>query len=141
MDTLSEDIAAAGKILEDIMQEARLQQAGKMARDAGERPSIQRMRQTAWIDSRVSIAWPHWPPGWTAKIKAAFQKIVRRALQWYIDPIVAQQNQFNKATLQAVETISQEVAALRLENDAGDGRLDTLAAQLAALEEQLTSQP
>ena len=141
MDTLLENITIAEKALEGIVQEARLQQAGKMARDAGERPSIQRMRQTAWIDSRFPIAWPHWPPGWTAKIKAAFQKTVRRALQWYIDPIVAQQNQFNKATLQAIETISQEVAALHLENEAGDGRLDTLAAQLAALEEQVTSQP
>ena len=137
MDTLSENIATAGKIVDDIMQEARIWQAEKMARDAGERPSIQRIRQTSWIDSHPPIAWPQWPPGLRAKIKAVVQKIIRRALQWYIDPIVAQQNQFNQATLQAIETLSQELAALYMETDADNGRIDAIATQLIALEKRV----
>ena len=41
------------------------------------------------------------------------QKLARRALQWYIDPIVAQQNEFNQATLAAVRQLAQEVAELQ----------------------------
>lgn len=47
------------------------------------------------INPHVPIAWPHWPKGLWPKAVAAMQKVVRRLLRWYIDPIVEQQNAYN----------------------------------------------
>lgn len=112
-DSLSQNIQQAADAIEQTRQQVLAQQAALFANEPGKRPSIRDMEQTVWINSRPPIAWPHWPPGLAAKLKAALQKITRRALQWYIDPIVQQQNQFNQATLQALTALAQEVAALQ----------------------------
>ena len=68
------------------------------------------------MDGRVephrAIAWPDWPPGVVPKIVAFCQKVVRRLLSWYINPIVEQQNAINAALLHAAETLAQEVTLL-----------------------------
>lgn len=65
----------------------------------------------------------HWPiQGHTPRERgAAFvQRVVRRALQWYITPIVQQQNSFNAAATQVLQLLlesqlelAREVARLR----------------------------
>lgn len=117
-DNLSQNIQQAADAIEQTRQRVLAQQATLFANEPGKRPSIRNMEQTVWINSQQPIAWPNWPPGLVAKLKAALQKVVRRALQWYIDPIVQQQNQFNQATLQAVATLAQEVAALQTQQSA-----------------------
>jgi hypothetical protein len=46
---------------------------------------------------------------------AASQKVTRRLLRWYINPIVEQQNRFNAATAQALDLIWQEITHLQLQ--------------------------
>ena len=65
------------------------------------------------VEPHQPIAWPEWPPGLWAKFRALFQKTTRRLLRWYIDPIVAQQNEINAALLYALESLAQEVALLQ----------------------------
>ncbi|MCL7453831.1 MAG: glycosyltransferase family 2 protein [Anaerolineae bacterium] len=65
------------------------------------------------VESHSPIAWPDWPPGIWPKVVALSQKVARRLLRWYIDPIVQQQNVVNAAFLHALETLSQEVIELR----------------------------
>ena len=113
MDELTENINIAAEKIARIRQTARQNQAQLMADDPGERPSIQQMTQTVWVNSQPAIGWPVWPPGIIPKLKALLQKAVRRSLQWYIDPIVQQQNAFNQATLQALQQLAQEVAELQ----------------------------
>lgn len=113
MDTLSENIQQAAQVIDQIRHQILAQQAEIFAEEPGKRPSIREMQQTVWINSRQPLGWPTWPPGITAKTRTLIQKLIRRALQWYIDPIVEQQNKFNQATLQAVRTLAQEVAFLQ----------------------------
>jgi O-antigen chain-terminating methyltransferase len=65
------------------------------------------------VNPHLPIAWPQWPPGIRAKVAAALQKLVRRSLRWYINPIVEQQNLFNAAVLRALEGMAdrQEIQA------------------------------
>jgi hypothetical protein len=65
----------------------------------------------------------HWPiQGHTPRERAAgfVQRVVRRALQWYIQPIVQQQNSFNAAVTRSLQLLldaelelAREVARLR----------------------------
>lgn len=76
-------------------------------------------RLNAHVEPHQPIAWPDWPPGLWSKARAALQKLTRRLLRWYIDPIVEQQNALNAAYLHALEALAQEVALLRQQ---GTGR-------------------
>ncbi|MGB9740027.1 MAG: hypothetical protein C0184_10540 [Chloroflexus aggregans] len=73
----------------------------------------------------------HWPlEGRTPfeKVIAFINKVVRRYLRWYINPIVEQQNAFNDTAVRAIRLLVAENTALR--------------AELAALHAQLQqSQP
>lgn len=105
--------------------------------------ALQSMRKYMELDSHWPIAWPFWPPGIIAKLIAAAQKITRRLLRWYIDPLVAQQNQFNQATLHTMQMLSYELQALRLQieqnhlTDYQDRQM--VLARLEALETALTT--
>jgi hypothetical protein len=70
-------------------------------------------RRLARVSSHWRIAWPNWPKGILPKAKALAQKVIRRSLRWYIDPIVEQQNRFNSAVVQALEMLWREIAHLR----------------------------
>jgi GT2 family glycosyltransferase len=65
------------------------------------------------VEPHLPIAWPEWPPGIKPKIVALLQKITRRLLSWYINPIVEQQNEINTSLLFALETLAQEAISLR----------------------------
>lgn len=118
MNNLAQNIQQATEAIERTRQHVLAQQAALFMDDPGKRPSIRNMQQTVWINSQQPIAWPNWPPGLVAKFKAVLQKVVRRALQWYIDPIVQQQNLFNQATLQALTALAKEVATLQTQQSA-----------------------
>jgi len=65
----------------------------------------------------------HWPIPWRTPLQAIFafvQRLTRRFLRWYINPIVEQQNAFNAAAertlgllVRANTRLQGEVAALR----------------------------
>jgi GT2 family glycosyltransferase len=71
------------------------------------------------VEPHAPIAWPHWPPGLWPKLVALFQKITRRLLNWYITPIVEQQNNINAVLLRALEVLTQEIVLLHSQQ-AGD---------------------
>lgn len=74
---------------------------------------LDQVHATARIDAHWPIAWPHWPRGLWPKIVAVAQKVSRRLLRWYIDPMVEQQNRFNSAVVQALDEMWWEVSHLR----------------------------
>ena len=71
----------------------------------------------------VSAHWPIQGRTPRERVIGFVQRIVRRALQWYIQPIVQQQNSFNAAVTRSLQLLldaelelAQEVARLREAN-------------------------
>ena len=92
------------------------------------------MDAAASVNPHLPIAWPTWPPGVLPKLTAATQKVVRRGLRWYIEPIVAQQNDFNRATVDTAQELRDLLRALAVENARLTRRLAELEERLADLE-------
>jgi hypothetical protein len=67
------------------------------------------------VNPHQPIAWPNWPQGLWPKVVALIQKVVRRLLRWYIDPIVEEQNHFNAAVTAALGVLMEENTRLRAE--------------------------
>ena len=79
-----------------------------------ERDSTQRrVHVAARINPHLPIAWPRWPKGFRAKATALGQKIIRRMLRWYINPIVEQQNRFNAAVVEALEEMRDQLRTVQ----------------------------
>jgi hypothetical protein len=76
-------------------------------------PSSRHLHTMATVNPHLPIAWPHWPRGLWPKIQAAAQKLLRRLMRWYINPIVEQQNRFNRSVVESQEALWREVSQLR----------------------------
>ncbi len=74
---------------------------------------LDEVHATASVKTHWPIAWPTWPKGIWPKIVALAQKVTRRLLRWYTNPIVEQQNRFNSAVVQALDEIWWEISHLR----------------------------
>ena len=66
---------------------------------------LARVRERRVVNPHLPIGWPEMPAGARAKLTAYAQKVVRRLLRWYINPIVAQQNEFNAAVTDLLGTL------------------------------------
>jgi hypothetical protein len=135
MDHLEQNIYDSATTLGEIIRAARREQAAQWSDiDAPPRASTQTMHQTVWINPHWDIAWPHW----------LWQKFSRRVLQWYIEPIIRQQNEFNQATLRAVELLALEVSELKsptaADSASEQAQLGQLATQLEALQTALAQE-
>jgi len=75
--------------------------------------ALDRVHAAARVNPHLPIAWPTWPRGLWPKIEALAQKVVRRLLRWYIDPIVEQQNRFNAAVAQVLDIYWREICSLQ----------------------------
>jgi hypothetical protein len=82
------------------------------APETAQPPSLDRLRATANVDPHPPIAWPHWPPGFWPKVQAAAQKLLRRGLRWYINPIVEQQNRFNRSVIESQAALWNQISEL-----------------------------
>lgn len=131
---LSTSIARAGEQIEAILKRAR---AASPAASPVRAAIFRQVRQAAAINSHWHIAWPTWPPGIRAKVVAALQKIIRRLLQWYIDPIVEQQNRFNQTVVNALQLLADDVAALQVADQSASAEIKRLQQQINALAAQL----
>lgn len=78
---------------------------------AGDSDALARVRLYQHVNSHLPIGWPDMPPGLLPKLRAYAQKIVRRLLRWYINPLVDRQNLFNTAVTEVLSGLS-----LRLEH-------------------------
>jgi hypothetical protein len=141
---LVENIASAAQTLQHIIQETRQsrdEQGFSIFASPAQISALQLMQQKTWVNAHWPIAWPDWPPGLGAKIVALWQKVVRRMLAWYINPIVKQQNEFNQATLRAIQVLSKETLELRADHLNGraeqQARLDELMAHIDTLRQTL----
>lgn len=121
---LESSIEQVSRVLEQLKREVRQQreQMGDTGKPLDEPPaavdqpaSMGLVRSTMQVNPHLPIAWPTWPKGLWPKILALMQKIARRLLRWYINPIVEQQNRYNAAVAQALDTLWGEVAQLRVE--------------------------
>jgi hypothetical protein len=88
---------------------------------------LDQVHATARVSPHLPIAWPTWPPGLRPKLVALAQKIVRRLLRWYIDPIVEQQNRFNSAVVKtldetwwAISHIERQISELEAQRNEQD---------------------
>ncbi|WP_298817252.1 hypothetical protein [Chloroflexus sp.] len=84
---------------------------------------LQRVVEELEYTRVVSAHWPLEGRNPLEKVIAFVNKVVRRYLRWYINPIVEQQNAFNDTTARAIRLLVAENAALRAE-------LSALRAQL-----------
>jgi hypothetical protein len=104
------------EILQQLKQEVRSQRLrGGMDQSAALTAALEQVQLTSWVNPHQPIAWPHWPKGLWPKVMALIQKLVRRLLCWYINPIIEEQNDLNAAVATALDTLAQENARLRAE--------------------------
>lgn len=90
---------------------------------------LARVREKQAVNPHLPIGWPVMPRGLIPKLVAYTQKIVRRLLRWYINPIVAQQNEFNSA---ATDLLASQQTRL----DQLTSQVESLAAKLSQSEDR-----
>jgi hypothetical protein len=119
-------------ILETLRAEVKAQRAAQGADAPADATLARDLRRAAEELEYTRVVSAHWPlegrtlyeRGW-----AFVNKVVRRYLRWYINPIVEQQNAYNDASTRAIRLLIEanaelraEVAALRAALEAADER-------------------
>jgi hypothetical protein len=107
------EVAAILQRLKNEVRNQRLQD--ELGRSATVAAALEEVKLTRWVNPHQPIAWPHWPEGVWPKVVALVQKVMRRMLRWYINPIVEEQNRFNQAVAEALDALAEENAQLRTE--------------------------
>jgi hypothetical protein len=118
-------------ILETLRAEVKAQRAAQGADAPADAALTRDLRRAAEELEYTRVVSAHWPlegrslyeRGW-----AFVNKVVRRYLRWYINPIVEQQNAYNDASARAIRLLIEanvelhaEVVALRAALEAGRG--------------------
>jgi hypothetical protein len=109
------DVAA---ILEQLRNELRALRAAQHEEQAGTALSaieheLHHCAEQLEIARVVSAHWPLEGRTLYGRIWALINKLVRRALRWYINPIVEQQNAFNDAATRTLRLLIEAHAELR----------------------------
>ncbi|MEI7768793.1 MAG: hypothetical protein WCI67_02335 [Chloroflexales bacterium] len=107
------DVAA---VLESLRAEVRAARASAGAGAPEESGAARELRRAAEEIEIARVVSAHWPlegrslyeRGW-----ALLNKVVRRYLRWYINPIVEQQNAYNDASARAIRLLIAQNAELR----------------------------
>ena len=96
---------------------------------------MERVRRHQWVNPHLPIGWPAMPRGFVPRLRTYAQKVVRRLLRWYINPLIDQQNLYNVAVADALATLVADSQRLT----AGLGRLEAIgsADRLAVLEQRV----
>jgi len=102
-----------GAILVQLRAEVRAAQ-GVLAN--GEEPSpalgvnLQELRDAMAEVEALRAVSTYWPLTWRTpreRVQVFVQRVIRRALRWYIAPIVEQQNAYNNAVSRALQLLLQ----------------------------------
>jgi len=105
-----EDVA---QVLDRLKEEVRRRKPAETDPMLTERTAIlRRVYATMRVNPHLPIGWPKLPPGILPKLVVVIQKVVRRLLRWYINPIVEQQNAFNSASTGTMESLVQQMERL-----------------------------
>jgi hypothetical protein len=75
--------------------------------------AIQDVNVNSRVNSHLPLLWEDMIVG---RLRAFVQRVVRRLLRWYINPIVDQQNVYNAASAKALTLLAAENARLRREH-------------------------
>jgi 2-polyprenyl-3-methyl-5-hydroxy-6-metoxy-1,4-benzoquinol methylase len=118
---------ATRAILADLQAEIRRHRSTLGDASQAETDLLAEVRSHQIVNSHLPIGWPVMPQGLMPKITAYAQKIVRRLLRWYINPVVEQQNAFNRAA-------ADLMAALKADSE---GHSNALASVLGDIRQQL----
>ncbi len=123
------DVAA---IVEQLRQEVRLRREGQLQSGVHHLESsfdeVELARSLEEVRASQGVS-AHWPIVWKTPLQAFFafiQRLTRRFLRWYINPIVEQQNAFNAATERALGLLVAANSRLREELIAMHGRVRAL---------------
>ncbi len=108
------------EVLEEVRSRVRACRAtgGDSATSADEQTlsevqaAIQDVNVNARVNSHLPLLWEDMVVG---RLRALVQRVVRRLLRWYINPIVDQQNIYNAASARALTLLAAENARLRRE--------------------------
>ncbi len=125
---MAEQDAEVAAILEDVRRRVHERRAamGDSADRAGQGSSelqmaVQEVNANAKVNAHLPLLWEDMVFG---RLRAYVQRLVRRLLRWYINPIVDQQNMFNAAAAKAITSLAAENARLQRELAELAGRLD-----------------
>ncbi len=130
--TSNPDPIDVATIIEQLRQEVRQRREGQLENgvhhleNSFDEVELARSLEEVRASQGVSA---HWPIVWRTPLQAFFafiQRLTRRFLRWYINPIVEQQNAFNAATERALGLLVAANARLREEVIAMHGRLRAL---------------
>jgi hypothetical protein len=118
------DVAA---ILEALRGEVRARRAAQGEDDPGAGGVERELRHALEEIEIARVVSAHWPlegKGLYERGWALVNKVVRRYLRWYINPIVEQQNAYNEASARAVRLLVEANGELRRELAELRSRLD-----------------
>jgi len=129
------DVSNIQAILDNLKEEIR--QHRLVLGDVAAEPSdpLARVRQFQRVNSHLPIGWPVMPQGLIARLVAYAQKITRRLLRWYINPLVDQQNQYNAAVADVLQALVEQNG---LGGDAHRTSLERVEALVLALDDEIT---
>jgi 2-polyprenyl-3-methyl-5-hydroxy-6-metoxy-1,4-benzoquinol methylase len=129
--TTVSDIQAILDNLKEEIRQHRLTLGDAMAEPAD--PMAQ-VRQFQRVNSHLPIGWPVMPKGIAPKLVAYTQKVVRRLLRWYINPLVDQQNQYNAAVTEVLQVLVEQSG---LDTESQRLSLQRVEALVQALDDQV----
>ena len=95
-------------ILADLQAEIRRHRSTLEVASQTEMNQLGSVRSHQIVNSHLPIGWPVMPKGLIPKIIAYAQKLSRRLLRWYINPLVEQQNVFNAAAADLLATLEAQ---------------------------------
>jgi 2-polyprenyl-3-methyl-5-hydroxy-6-metoxy-1,4-benzoquinol methylase len=96
-----------------------------------------KVQRTEEVNPHLPIAWPEWPRGLLPKAAAMAQKVVRRLLRWYINPIVEQQNAYNQALTEALGELIAQIKLGAEQSKRLDDEIRTNIARMGVLNQRL----
>jgi hypothetical protein len=114
------------RVLGDLVLEIRRQVTG-LGSLGVRTETLARLVATQRVNPHLPIGWPVMPKGLAPRLRAYAKKVTRVLLRWYINPLVAQQNEYNAAATLALEEF--------------DGRLRQIEERVLWLEERLKTLP
>ncbi len=115
MSQKSEDVAAVLELLRAEVRAARATTGAGAPEVSGAERELRRAAEEIEIARVVSAHWPLEGRSLYGRGWALLNKLVRRYLRWYINPIVEQQNTYNDASARAIRLLIAQNAELRRE--------------------------
>jgi hypothetical protein len=131
MCVMSEDTEVA-QILEDVRQRVHARRAtdaspgGAQERLTELQAAVQDVNISAKVNAHLPLLWQDTV---LSRLRAYSQRVIRRLLRWYINPIIDQQNMFNASAAKTITLLAAENSRLQRE-------LEQLAERISALEKQ-----